>query len=173
MINWIQTNILMMSQGREPFLIGPNLAFQKLLYLPENFLVLHWSFGYFFPTQAKVKDFNLYGGGKGTKGKIRPGQLLSAFIAAEYSLSQRWVIGFETEFFYQLPSSKFKGDPGIQPDGTPASVGISSLAQWMFLPEVQYNFNAHSGLLIGGWFSLIGKNTKAYAAGFLAYLYVF
>ena len=159
--------------GQGAFFIGPNLAFQKLFYLPRNFFILQWAVGYFFPSRTTVKGFNLYGGGKGTKGKIRPGKFLTAFISGEYSLSQRWVIGFESEFFYQFPSSKFEGTTGIQLDGLLASIGKPSSSQLIVLPELQYNFNAHSGLLMGGWFSLIGKNTKAFAAGFIGYLYIF
>lgn len=159
--------------GQGAYFIGPNLAFQKSFYFPENVFIFHWSIGYFFPTKTKINGLSLYGGGEGTDGTIRPGQFLTAFIAGEYSLTQRWVIGFESEFLYQLPSSDFQGTPGIGNDGLSISVGIPSSSQLIFLPEIQYNFNATSGLLLGGWFSLIGKNTRAYAAGFLAYLYVF
>ncbi|GAB4194516.1 MAG: hypothetical protein Tsb0015_17500 [Simkaniaceae bacterium] len=159
--------------GQGAFFIGPNLAFQKLFYLPNNFFILHWALAYLYPTEAHIKNYSIYGGGKGTRGRIRPGQYFSAFIAGEYSLSQKLVLGLEANFFYQLSTSEFKGKRGFQKDKKPASVGIGASSQLMLLPEIQYNFDSHSGIIAGGWFSVLGRNTTAYAAGFLAYLYVF
>lgn len=154
------------STGQGAYTIGPNLAFQKLFYLPQNFFVLHWSLGYLFPTRAKVRELNAYGGGPGTRGTIRPGQTLVAFLSGEYSLNQQWVLAFDTQFLYQRKSSKFRGT-------TVAPVGLPSSLQFSFAPEIEYNINNHSGIILGAWASLFGYNASAFAGGFLAYLYVF
>ncbi|MCI5052290.1 MAG: hypothetical protein MRY21_04015 [Simkaniaceae bacterium] len=160
--------------GEGAYFVAPNLAFQKLFYLPHNFFILHWAFAYFFPaSQATVRGYSLYGGGPNTSGKIRPGQYLTAYLAGEYSLSQNLVLSFETEFFYQLPSSTFTGRAGTLPSGEPATVGTPASSQWVILPELEYSFNEQAGLVFGGWFTLLGRNNKAFASSFLAFLYVF
>ncbi len=161
------------STGQGAYFVGPNLSFQKLFYLPKNFFVLHWSLGYIFPTRAKLRDLNAYGGGSGTKGHIRPGQTLIAFISGEYSINQKWVLAFDSDIIYQRRSSRFRGKPGLNPDGTPAAVGLPSSVQFSFVPQFEYNFDSHSGLLVGAWFTVFGRNAEAFAGAFLAFLYIF
>ena len=155
------------STGEGSYQIGPNLSFQKLFYFPNNFFMLHWSLGYLFPSRAKVRGFNAYGGGRDTKGKIRPGQTLIAFLSGEYSLNQRWVLAFDTQFLHQRESSKFSGR------NTEGSIGLPSSTQISFAPEVEYSFAPNSGIIFGGWFTLIGRNADAFGAIFFAYLYIF
>ncbi|NGX40136.1 MAG: hypothetical protein KR126chlam1_01477 [Chlamydiae bacterium] len=161
------------STGQGAYFFGPNLSLQKLFYLPCNFFVLHCSFGYFFPTKAKLKGFNTYGGGYKTKGKLRPGQSMAAFFSGEYSFNQRWVFAYDTAFFHQRKSSHFRGNPGLTKERTPAKVGLPSSTQISFAPQIEYNFSSNSGLIMGTWFTLAGRNSKAFASAFLAYLYVF
>lgn len=160
------------STGFGSFQTGPVLAFRKLLYLKQNFFSLRWSISYLFPSAARVKDFNAYGGGYGTKGRVRPGQTLTIFFSGEYSLNQRWVLAFDTEFFYQR-KSLFFGRKGTTPTGEVASMGLPSSVQISLAPEVEYNFNSLSGMLAGVWLTVAGKNSTAFASAFLAYLYVF
>lgn len=92
------------STGFGSFQTGPVLVFRKLFYLPHSFFSLRWSIGYLFPSTVKVKGFNTYGGGYGTEGKVKPGQTLTAFLSGEYSINQRWVLAFDTEFLAQRKS---------------------------------------------------------------------
>lgn len=160
------------STGFGSFQTGPVLAFRKLFYLPHNFLSLRWSIGYLFPSTVHVKGFNTYGGGYGTKGKVKPGQTMTAFFSGEYSINKHWVLAFDTEFLYQR-KSHFSGKRGISPLGETAAVGLPSSVQISFAPELEYNFTSLSGLLAGIWFTVAGKNSAAFASTFLAYVYVF
>jgi len=159
--------------GQGAYFFGPNLAFQKLFYLPKNFFVLRWALGYFFPTRAYVKGFNAYGGGFDTRGNIRPGQILQAFLSGEYSFNQRWVFEFDTQFYFQRSAGKFHGRKGVDLLGNPARVDKPFSVQISFAPGIEYNINKNSGLILGSWFTLFGKNTEAFASILLTYLYVF
>ncbi len=160
------------STGFGSFQTGLVLIFCKLFYLPDNFFSLRGSLGYLFPSIANVKGFNAYGGGYGTKGKARLGQTLTAFLSGEYSINQRWVLAFDSEFLFQR-KSHFTGKRGLTATGDIASTTLPSSVQISFAPEVEYNFNALSGLLAGVWFTVTGKNSPAFASAFLAYVYVF
>lgn len=159
--------------GEGSYQTGPAIAFRKMFYLTNNFFSLRWSLSYLFPLKVKVHGFNAYGGGFNTSGKIRPGQTLIAFLSGEYSLNQRWVLAFDTEFLYQRKSSRFSGNFGTTEIGTPAQIGLPSSVQISFAPEVEYNFNPYSGLLFGAWATLSGRNSIAFVSIFLAYVYVF
>jgi hypothetical protein len=148
------------------------LVFRKLFYLPHSFFSLRWSIGYLFPSTVKVKGFNTYGGGYGTEGKVKPGQTLTAFLSGEYSINQRWVLAFDTEFLAQR-KSHFTGKNGVNDIGEMASTNLPSSVQISFAPEVEYNFSQSSGLLAGVWFTVAGKDSAAFASAFLTYLYIF
>jgi hypothetical protein len=160
------------STGFGSFQTGPVLVFRKLFYLPHSFFSLRWSIGYLFPSTVKVKGFNTYGGGYGTEGKVKPGQTLTAFLSGEYSINQRWVLAFDTEFLAQR-KSHFTGKSGVNNIGEAASTRLPSSVQISFAPEVEYNFSQSSGLLAGVWFTVAGKNSSAFASAFLTYLYIF
>lgn len=160
------------STGFGSFQTGPVLVFRKLFYLPHSFFSLRWSIGYLFPSTVKVKGFNTYGGGYGTEGKVKPGQTLTAFLSGEYSINQRWVLAFDTEFLAQR-KSHFTGRNGVNDIGEVASTRLPSSVQISFAPEVEYNFSQSSGLLAGVWFTVAGKDSAAFASAFITYLYIF
>ncbi len=148
--------------GLGAYFFGPNFAFQKLFHLENNFFALIWSAAYLLPTRARIKDHSIYGGGLGTRGTIRPGPLLTAFVSGEYSINQRWVFAFDTACIYQEEAHNFKGTT-VEPIEEPTTIQIS------FSPQVEYNFTAHSGLIIGAWLTLAGRNAAAFAAVYLNY----
>lgn len=157
--------------GQGAYFFGPNISYQKLFYLPNSFFMLHLAAGYFFPTKPPITNLSVYGGEIGTNGFIRPGQNLIAFISGEYSFSQRWAFVFDTEFNYQRKSSKFSGNPG--PNLSKSDIGLPESVQISFAPTMSYNFSPNTGLLVGSWFTLAGKNATAFASGFFALVHVF
>ena len=158
--------------GFGSFQTGPVLVMRKLFHIASHSLSLLWSVNYLFPSSVHVSGFNTYGGGYGTKGKVTPGQNLTAYFSGEYSINQRWVLAFDTEFFYQK-KSRFHGKNGTTTTGEIASTGLPSSVQLSFAPEIEYNLSPSSGLLMGIWGSIAGKNAPAFAAAFCAYLHVF
>lgn len=152
--------------GEGAYFLGPELACSKMFQFPCHFLNIYWSFGYFFPTEAHIKGLSIYGGGRGTKGKIRPGQSLQALLSFEYALNQRWVLAFDSQLLYQRPASHFRGR-------TITHVGLPSSMQISVAPQIEYNFNAKSGIIIGSWCTVAGYHSRAFASAFFVYLYVF
>jgi hypothetical protein len=159
--------------GRGAFFFGPNLSLQKIFHFNGTSFIFHWATGYFFPLRSRIKGVSLYGGMVDTDGKILSGQYFDLFLAGEYAITQRWAIAFELEFTYQFQSKEFKGVAGVLENGEEAKIGLPAAAQLLFLPEVQYNFTPLSGIIIGGYFSLAGRNFFAVAGGFVSYGYVF
>jgi len=159
------------STGSGSFQTGPNLAFRKLFYLPHNFFSLRGSINYLFPSHVHVKGFNTYGGGHGTKGKVKPGQNITAYLSGEYSINQHWVFAFDTEYFFQK-KSRFSGKNGATSAGI-ATTGLPSSVQISFAPEFEYNFSSESGLLAGAWFTIAGRNSAAFGSAFIQYSFSF
>lgn len=158
--------------GQGSFQTGPLFAFQKSFSLFKHPCSLRWSFAYIFPALTKVKGLNAYGGESDTRGKVRPGETLIIFFSGEYSLTQNWALAFDTEFFHQQ-KSHFSGKKGTTPTGTHPQTELPASTQISFAPEVEYNFSPNSGVLLGAWFTLAGKNSDAFGSIFAAYLYVF
>lgn len=154
--------------GQGSFQTGFNLITQKLFPLENHYLILKWTIGYLFPSSVHVKGLNTYGGEAKTSGKIFPGQTLMAYFSGEYSLTQRWALAFDTFFEYQGNAS-FSGRTGRNLDGTPSRVGSSPKIQMSIAPEVEYNLSATSGILLGGWATIFGKNSPAFASIFVGY----
>ncbi|MDN3505880.1 MAG: hypothetical protein P0S96_01470 [Simkaniaceae bacterium] len=159
--------------GQGAYFYGPGLACQKLFYLQESFFMLHWSFGYFYPTKTKIKNHNAYGGGFGTRGTIRPGQIFTAFLSGEYSWSQQWAFACDLQILHQTKTTDFNGEPGITPSGEVGTVGLSASTEIALAPAIEFSFTANTGFLFGAWFTLAGQNTEAFAALSLAYSHIF
>lgn len=123
-------------------------------------LSTRWTVSYIVPSKVYVKQINAYGGGAGTKGKVRPGQQLSIDIGTELSITQRWVFANDVIYTYN-GSTSFKGDPGLSPSGAAATVGGPSSDSLMLAPAIEYNPNDTSGLIMGGYFTVTGRNSAA------------
>lgn len=158
--------------GEGSFQTGFNLAVQKLFPLENNFLLLKWSSVYLFPSSVHVKGFNAYGGGFGTSGKVFPGQTLMFFFSGQYSINQNWCFAFDTLLEYQGKSS-FSGNRGRTPQGTKNFVGRPPSIQYSISPQIEYNFSGTSGMLIGLWTTVFGRNCPAFASLIGGYYSVF
>jgi len=150
-----------------------SLNFSKVVYWFENHPIA-WRLNpsYAYSTEAKVTNFNVYGGGYNTKGKVKPGNLLAVILAFEYSFTQRWV--FATDFS-QVNTSKttFKGNPGTTINGTIATNTQSSSSQTSIAPALEYNFNKNLGILGGIHFSIKQRNASEFFAGIISATYTF
>lgn len=103
-----------------------------------------------YTTNAHVVDASVYGTDPGFLGHALPGLSSSADLAAEYSLTQRWVLALDVAYGYN-------GDTRVNGDNVRLHSGWSqSLA---FAPAVEYNMSARIGVLLGVRFIDIGHNT--------------
>ncbi len=158
--------------GAGSFQTGPVLAFHKLFYVGAHEFALYSCFGYLFPSMVHVKGFNTYRGGFGTSGKVRPGQNFFNYISGEYSITQNWVLSFDT-YFTLVRKSHFSGKTGFTADGSPNPVVLPFSLQFSIAPEIEYNFSSSSGLIGGLWFTVLGKNSSAFGSAFIAYTHTF
>ncbi|CCB90259.1 hypothetical protein [Simkania negevensis] len=158
--------------GQGSWQTGFDFIVQKKFPTKNHFLLLKWTLGYIFPASVHVRNLNAYGGGPGTKGKANPGKTLNMFFSGEYSITQNWVFAFDL-FFFRQGKATFSGKKGKNSDDTLQKIGLPYSYQLSFAPQIEYNFSPNSGILIGFWASLIGKNTAAFYSGILAYYIVF
>lgn len=135
---------------------------QTLHYL-EARLMIRYQVG----TAVKVKGLNSYGGTSNTKGYVYPGNETAVDAALQYNLNQRW--GVSCDLFYSYGNkTRFSGDPGVLPDGTPAQMIIPSGEKWSLAPAVQYNWSKNIGIISGVWFSFSGKNSAQFISPTIA-----
>jgi len=128
---------------------------------------------YEFPNiKAPVRNFNAYGGGVGTNGDVRVGQTLNLDTAIEYSFTEKWVFAFDIAYTYSMDST-FRGNPGLNADGSAAAVGGPSSDNLSFAPAIEYNPDEYGGFIGGIWFSVTGRNSSNFAAIVLSYTHLF
>ena len=129
------------------------------------------SLNYAFPTMPlEVKDWNAYGGGHGTKGKVRPGNSATLETSIELSFTQKWVFALDLAYNYQ-DKTTFHGKKGWIKPNQVASVGMPSSDNLSFAPAIEYNHSDHLGMLAGVWFSALGRNSGNFATGVLTLYY--
>lgn len=115
---------------------------------------------YTFSTPVQVHNLNVYGGGKGTRGKVYPGQSLQFDTAIEFTLSKNWafamdIVGSWTE------KNRFEGKTSIK-NSAPASI------QFSLAPAIEYNWSSELGLIAGCWFSVAGRNSTQFISAVTA-----
>jgi hypothetical protein len=123
-------------------------------------------------TTVHVEGFNTYGGGYGTRGKVRPGQTFSADLGMELSLTQHWVAALDV-VYTASQRTRFHGHSGVTKAGTPAGVGGGSNDNLSLAPAIEYNWSSNLGIIFGGWFSVYGRNSSAFGSGIISVTYTF
>ncbi|MCI0381899.1 MAG: hypothetical protein L0207_02465 [Chlamydiae bacterium] len=140
---------------------------------PLHPISLRFSGTYQVPNnRAPVRGFNAYGGGFGTKGRVKAGQVLNLDVGVEVSLTQRWVLATDFVYTYSWKST-FSGNPGISPLGLLAANGAPSSDQFSIAPAIEYNVSEKGGFIGGVWFTLTGRNSSNFIALVLSYTYLF
>lgn len=122
--------------------------------------------------EVSVQDFNTFGGGFGTDGNVCVGQTLNLDLGVEVSLTQQWVFAMDVAYFYSRETT-FKGNPGVDAFGNPASVGGPSADQLSLAPAIEYNVSERGGFIGGIWFSVTGRNSPNFVSLVLSYTYLF
>jgi hypothetical protein len=119
-----------------------------------------------------VKNFNTYGGGYNTYGKVSPPLSYAGRFAFELSLTQRWAYAMDFEYIY-TSKIKFSGNPGTNADGSPATVGGKSTQIFSIAPALEYSFNENLGIISGFYFSLYTKNKGDFFSYSFSFTYSF
>lgn len=128
------------------------------------------SFNYTVPTPVHVQGFNAYGGGFGTRGKVRPGNSLTVDTSIELSFTQHLVFALDFVYSYQNHST-FSGYKGKTKTGAIATVGAPSNDNFSCAPAIEYNPTESLGFLAGFWFTITGRNSSDFVAGILTFTY--
>jgi len=151
--------------GAGAFITSPTLVITRILHIKKHhFLVVHLSGTYNIPSPTHVKGLTVYGGGKGTHGKVYLGQSINAFFSLEYTFNQRWVFSIDSEYTH-ANKTRFSGHSNGNP------VGLPSSEQCVLAPALEYNMSPTMGLIAGSWFTVAGRNTPQLAGGVIAFNY--
>lgn len=127
---------------------------------------------YTLSTRTNVRNFNAYGGGFGTRGKVHPGNTFSADLGFEVSIDQPWVVALDVVYSCTNRTT-FHGKPGVTAAGTPASVGSGYSDQLSLAPAFEYNFNADMGIVAGVWFPVYGRNSTDFVSAIFSWYWAF
>jgi len=144
-----------------------SLNFSKVVWwLMLHPMAFRLSLNYKYSPKVHVRDFNSYGGGYGTDGKVKPGDNVTTNFAVEYSFTQNWVFATDFSYVYNKKST-FTGNPGTDATGATASVGSPQSDQFSIAPAIEYNPAPTLGFLAGVWFTATGKNSFNFVSGIL------
>ncbi|MBS0620687.1 MAG: hypothetical protein JSS61_04425 [Verrucomicrobia bacterium] len=153
--------------GTGSFLPGIGLVFSNLYHIHKyHYLSMRYNVSYVVPTPVHVKNYNAYGGGHHTRGKVFPGAYLTCLVGMEYSLSQRWVLAMDIDYTH-FNKTRFSGHKG-KTNGVRNAIGSPSAESFSLAPAIEYNWNAYIGVIAGCWFTVAGRNTTDFASGVVA-----
>ncbi len=153
--------------GVGSWLPGAAITMSRLFWWGGHFFFIpRLNIQYTIPNSVHVSDISIYGGGKHTRGKVYPGQILHVLFGFEISLSQRWAIANDFSYMH-INKSRFKGHAGTTA-GMPNRVGLPSSEQLSLAPAIEYNWSENYGVIAGAWFSVAGRNIPEFASAVIA-----
>ncbi len=154
------------STGQGSFQTGIQFVFQKAFLATETHpFRLRGSIGYFVPSSVTVKGLSYYGGDPTTRGTVYLGKYFSGFFYGEYALSRTWALACEVNYL--------QGEKGGFAKKRGSKIEVPSFNQLSILPEIQHTYTENLGLILGGWFTVAGKNSIAFSKIFGAVLFLF
>lgn len=111
-----------------------------------------------FAQSANVEGTSVYGTHAGFVGQARPGNATSVDAAWEYSLTRNWVLALDL-LWRRAGGTRLAGaeSSGSGMIAVRTQSGASTMIG--FAPAIEYNFNAHLGLLFGVRVIAGGHNT--------------
>jgi hypothetical protein len=154
------------STGEGSFQTGVHAAFEKSFnQLGKHPFRIRGDIGYSIPAAVNVQGLNYYGGTSQTKCTVYPGKYYTIFLFGELSLTKRCALALELNYQH--------GEPGRISGLQTTKMNVASFDELCVLPEFQYTLTKNMGLILGGWFTVAGKNTTAFRGGVAALLILF
>lgn len=127
-----------------------------------------------FSRSVNIEDVSVYGTGAGFRGRAKPGDVQTADLAFEYSVTRNWVLALDLLYRHSA-NTRISGhsalDPAVQRDDIDVDSG--SGVSFAIAPAVEYNWNANIGLLLGTRVILGTRTTAATVTPVLALNMVF
>jgi len=140
---------------------------------PKHPVSVRFATTYNFPDHSvEVEEFNAYGGGFGTDGKICAGSTLNLDLGVEVSLTQKWVFASDVAYSFSTKST-FSGTPGFIAPGIPAANGGPTSDNLSLAPAIEYNVSSTGGFIGGVWFPITGRNSSNFISAVLSYTQLF
>jgi hypothetical protein len=113
---------------------------------------------YAFSNSATVRDVSVYGTERGFRGRASPGDGYVVDGSWEYSVTRSWVLALDAEYRHNESTRV----TGVQMPAGQAVFSSSGPSYTLsFAPAVEYNWNAHVGLIAGVKFAARGSNASA------------
>lgn len=151
--------------GEGSFQTGINFVFQKFFPRKNGHNIrISGSIGGLIPSFTTVNGSNFYGMTIKSSARVKPGACFNSFFVFEYEFSRVWGMTIESNFFAQAKGKKSRHQPLLS---------VPQIYEFSIAPEIQHTFSENFGMSVGGWFSVLGKNSNAFAQVFLSLLYVF
>lgn len=145
------------------------LAAEKLFSLePLRPFTLNINFYCTIPSSKKISGMTVFGGSKGSDGTIVPGNSYITNLALQYSLSYRWAIGCDCNYFY-TNASRFRKS-SINKGANTAYPSYYTLS---LTPSIEYTLNDHLSMNAGAWCTFGGRNSTSFLSSYFTFYYFF
>jgi hypothetical protein len=118
-----------------------------------------------FARTAHVRDISVYGTADGFRGSAKPGDTTMIDVAAEYSISRRFV--FALDALHQ-----WNGRTTVRPDATSAQAEVSATPPTRFyalVPAVEFNWSPNEGVILGTRLIFKGHNQTSSVTPVIAF----
>lgn len=172
--------------GNGSYATSATLVFYKAIHFSDyHYLTNTFSVGYTYFGPVHVTNLNSFGGGPGTKGRVKPGNATTVYLSFEYTLTKHWALALDN-IYNHVNEDHFTGKLGMVSPGTPSSgvsggagispqnsIGSGSSESFSFAPAVEYNFKKNMGIIAGVWFTGWGRNSSRFVNGLVAFNYIF
>lgn len=146
------------------------LTFQELTQLTElHYLRTRLALAYMYSCPHPIHGKSGLGGGPLTRGREYPGDLISADLAGELTLTQQWVAVMEMYYMINQKTS-FRGTTGYDENGLLIpTLGNPQLEELSLAPAIEYNFTANYGVIAGVWLAVQGRNAPVFTSAVIAF----
>jgi hypothetical protein len=117
-----------------------------------------------FSRTANIEDVSVYGTGTGFRGQAKPGDVQTADLAFEYSVTRNWVLALDLLYKHsdntRVTGHLLAGSDAAAP-GDEIRIDSGASVSFAVAPAVEYNWNANIGLLFGTRVILGTRTTPA------------
>ena len=97
---------------------------------------------------VRIEDVSVYGTDQGFRGRAKPGDVQTADLAFEYSVTQNWVLAIDL-LYRHAENTRIYGRSTPDTPADDVNVNTGPHASFAIAPAVEYNWNANIGLLLG------------------------
>lgn len=118
-----------------------------------------------------VKGFHAYGGGLGANGELLVGNSWRSLV--NLKLFYKTFSCSLDALYEHHDSSTFYGYSGLNFFGRHSGTGQPSSERVSLAPSLAYQFPSQIGLMVGGWFSVCGRNTEQFHQYITNVFYIF